>query len=141
MEMSATTLIRRPPKEIYEFLKDIANDVRWRNGVDASGWRSDPPYGVGSIGYAKAGKMETVYRVTVLEPPRRVDWEFIEGPFVGRGGYRLEPVDGGTRFTLVADIKPQGMMRLVGPLFSWVGRRSNRKDVETLRQIMEHSPG
>jgi hypothetical protein len=141
MEMSATIIIRRAPEDIYEYLRDVANDVHWRNGVDASGWRSDPPYGLGSVGYARAGKMETVYRVTLLEPARRVDWQFIEGPFTGRGGYRLEPVEAGTRFTLVADIKPTGTMRLMGPLFYWIGRRSNRKDVETLRQIMDRTPG
>jgi hypothetical protein len=141
MEMSATTIIRRSPEDIYEYVGDVANDVHWRNGVDDSGWRSDPPYGSGSVGFAKAGKMVTVYRVTVLKPAKRVDWEFIEGPFTGRGGYRLEPVEAGTRFTLVADIKPHGMMRLLGPLFYWIGRRSNQKDVETLRQIMENSRG
>lgn len=140
MEISATTIIRRSPKDIYEYVCDVTNDVNWRNDVDDSGWRSDPPVGLGSIGYAKAGKIETVYRITVLLPVKRVDWEFIEGPFTGHGGYRLEVIEGGTRFTLVADIKPRGMMRLLGPLFYWIGRRSNQKDVETLRQIMEDSP-
>ena len=140
MEMSATTILRRPPEEVYEYISDVTNDVHWRNDVDDSGWRSDPPVGPGSVGYAKAGKIETVYRVTVLEPAKRVDWEFIEGPFAGRGGYRLEAVEAATRFTLVADIKPHGMMRLLGPLFYWIGRRSNRKDVDTLRKIMENRP-
>ncbi|KPK12737.1 MAG: hypothetical protein AMJ68_00595 [Acidithiobacillales bacterium SG8_45] len=139
MEISATTIIRRPPEEVYEYISDVANDIHWRNDIDDSGWRSDPPAGLGSIGYAKAGKIETVYRITVLEPVKRIDWEFIEGTFAGRGGYRLEAVDAGTRFTLVADIKPLGALRLLGPLFYWIGRRSNQKDVETLRQIMENS--
>ena len=140
MEFSATTIIRRPPEEVYEYVGDVTNDVHWRNDIDDSGWRSDQPVSLGSVGYAKVGKIETVYRITVLEPVRRVDWEFIEGPFIGRGGYRLEAVGAGTRFTLVADIKPYGMMRLLGPLFYWIGRRSIQKDVETLRQIMEGSP-
>jgi len=140
MEISATTIIRRPREEVYEYISDVTNDVRWRKGLDDSAWRSDPPWGVGSVGYAKAGKIETVYRITVLEPIKRIEWEFIEGPFIGRGGYRLEAVETGTRFTLMADIKPSGMMRLLGPLFYWIGRRSNQKDVETLRQIMENTP-
>jgi hypothetical protein len=140
MEISATIIIRRPPQKIYEYISDVANDVHWRNGVDDSGWQSDPPWGLDSVGYAKAGKIETAYRITILVPLKRVDWEFIEGPFEGHGGYRLEAVETGTRFTLVADIKPHGMLRLLGPLFYWIARRSNQKDVETLRQIMENSP-
>lgn len=140
MEISATTVIKQPPKKIYDYISDVKNDVHWRSGIDDSGWRSDPPWGLGSVGYAKAGKMETVYRITVLVPFKRVDWEFIEGPFVGRGGFRLEAVEAGTRFTLMADIKPLGRMRLLGPLFYWMGKRSNQKDVETLRKILEHAP-
>jgi len=137
MEFSATTIIRRPPEEVYEYISDVTNDVHWRSGVDDSAWRSDPPWGLGSVGYANAGKIKTVYRITVLEPAKRVEWEFIEGSFLGRGGYRLEAVEAGTRFTLMADIRPRGVMRLLGPLFYWIGKRSNQKDVETLRQIME----
>jgi len=140
MEISATTIIRRPPEKVYEYISDVANDVRWRNSVEESGWRSDPPVGLGSIGYANAGKIKTVYRITVLVPFKQVEWEFIKGPFKGRGGYRLEAVEAGTRFTLMADIKPLGAMKLLGPLFYWIGRHSNQKDVETLRRIMESSP-
>ncbi len=69
-----------------------------------------------------------------------IDWELISGPFQGRGGYRLVPVDGGTQFTLVADIEPTGVYKLLGPLFTWQGRRRNQADVEKLRAILESTP-
>jgi hypothetical protein len=75
--------------------------------------------------------------VTTLEPARRVDWQFIEGPLKGRGGYRLEPVTQGTRFTLVADVRSTGVLGRLGPIFGWMVGRWNRADVETLRRILE----
>ena len=137
MDVSATTTIGRSPRDVWEYLSDVTNDVNWRTGIVDSGLRSEGPVGLDSVGYAGTGKFETVYRVTTWEPYERVDWEFIEGPLAGRGGYRLEPVDGGTRFTLVGDVQPSGAMRLMGPAFGWMGRRQNGNDVEALRGILE----
>ena len=137
MDMSATTTIGRSPEEVFGYVAELGNDVNWRSGIVDSGWRCDGSVGPGSVGYSRASRFESVWRVTTYEPTARVDWEFTEGPLKGRGGYRLEPVDGGTRFTLVADIKPFGVMRLLGPAFGWMIRRLNRNDVETLRSILE----
>ena len=69
-----------------------------------------------------------------------VDWELLSGPFNGGGGYRLVPVDSGTHFTLVADVEPTGLYKLLGPLFAWMGRRRNQADVEKLRELLESTP-
>lgn len=64
----------------------------------------------------------------------------LNGPILGRGGYRLKAVEGGTEFALLADVKPAGFYRLLGPLFGWMGRRRNQADVEKLKQILESLP-
>ena len=69
-----------------------------------------------------------------------LDYELLDGPFKGSGGYRLVPVDGGTQFTLVADVEPTGVYKLLGPLFAWQGQRRNQADVEKLRDILESAP-
>jgi hypothetical protein len=137
MDMSATTLIDLLPDDIYEFVSNPTNDVRWRNGVTDAGLTSDPPLQIGSEGYATAGKQTSRWRVTAIAPGTSVDWELIGGPIAGTGGYRLEAVDGRTRFTLVADVAPKGLLRLLGPLFGRMGRRHNLADVEKLRSILE----
>lgn len=136
MDMSATTLIRRSPEDVLEYVTDVARDANWRTGITDSGLRSEGPVGVGSVGYSGGRSFVAVWRITAVEPTR-IDWEFIEGPLKGRGGYRLEPVVEGTRFTLVATIRPVGAMRLLGPVFGWMVRRWNRADVATLKRILE----
>ena len=138
MAMNGSTVIARPAEEIYAYVIDVSNDVNWRTGVERSGLRSDPPIGVGSIGYVAVGDAEATYEVTVVVPNERVDWELKTGPYQGFGGYRFEPVEGGTRFTLVArDVKPTGALKLLGPVFGWIARRQNQADVEKLRDILE----
>ena len=137
MEMSAATVIRVSPETVYRFVADPSNDVQWRAGVTESGLTSDPPLGLGSEGYARAGKAVTHWRVVDIDPGSSMDWELTEGPFGGSGGYRLEPVDGNTRFTLIADVEPRGIYRLLGPLFGRLGRKQNQADVDKLKELLE----
>ena len=87
--------------------------------------------------YLKAGKTVTEWRVAAIDPGSSVDWELVEGPFGGSGGYRLEPADRDTKFTLVADVEPRGVYRLMGPLFGRIGRKQNQADVGKLKSLLE----
>ena len=137
MEMNGTILIDRPVDSVFAYVINVENDIHWRSGVTGSGMRSSDPIGVGSIGYTVAGDQEVEWRVVNYIPGESVDWEFLNGPFVGSGGYRFEPVEGGTQFTLVAAVEPSGVYKLLGPLFGWIGGRRNQADVEKLRDILE----
>ena len=85
-------------------------------------------------------KREVEWRVISYIPGESVAWEYISGPLKGRGGYRLVPVDRGTQFTMAADAEPSGWLKLLGPVFTWMVRRQNQRDVERLRDILESTP-
>jgi hypothetical protein len=140
MEMNGTTVIRRPVDTVFAYVNDVSNDIHWRTGVTGTRLNSGQSLGPGSIGYTRAGDVEIEWRVVAYTAGESVDWELISGPFLGRGGYRLVPVESGTHFTLVADVEPSGVYKLLGPLFAWMGRRRNQADVEKLRDILESTP-
>jgi hypothetical protein len=137
MDLSASTVIRVPTQVVYDFVSDPANDTRWRTGVTESGLTTDPPLSLGSEGFVKAGTRVARWRVKAIQPGASVDWDLTDGPYGGSGGYRLEDLDGSTCFTLVADVKPRGFYRLLGPLFGRLGRKQNQADVERLRSLLE----
>jgi hypothetical protein len=103
---------------------------------------SDGPIGVGSVGYVRVGDAEARWKVISYTPGSSVsvDWEFLDRPYCGTGGYRLVPVDGSTQFTLVADVEPTNWLRFLGPIFPWIGQRQNQRDVEKRREILESTP-
>jgi len=140
MVMHGTTFIARPVETVFAYVNDVANDKNWRTGVTESGLRSDQPLGVGTIGYTRAGEVEAEWKVVGYIPGESMDWELTSGPFLGFGGYRFVPVEGGTEFTLVADVEPSGFYKLLGPVFAWMGHRQNQADVEKLRDILEAIP-
>lgn len=140
MEMNGTTVINRPIEVVCDYVMDVSNDANWRTGLDESGWKTGGTIEPGAIGYSRVGDAEVEWRVVSYVEGESVDWELLSGPIRGRGGYRLVPVEGGTEFTLVADVRPAGWLRLLGPIFTWVGRRQNQRDVEKLRDILESAP-
>lgn len=141
MSMIGTTIINRPIEVVFEYVNDLSHDAEWRNGLDESGWVNDgQEIKVGAVGYTLAAGGRFEWRVLTYIPNERVDWEFISGLFEGRAGYRFKQVDGGTEFTLVADIKPTNWFKYLGPIFSWIGQRQNQADVEKLKAILEAMP-
>ena len=137
MNLNGTTVIGRPVDIVTAYVEDVSNDVYWRKGVTESGLRSGESIAPGTIGYVRAGDLEVEWRVTSYIEGERVDWDLLNGPIKGSGGYRLVAVEGGTQFTLVANVEPTGLYKLMGPLFGWMGRRRNQADVEKLRDILE----
>ena len=137
MEANRTTIINRPVETVYAYVINLANDANWRTGLDESGLRQDQTLEVGAIGYSRAGDMEIEWRVETIVPNELVEWELLNGPFLGRGGYRLKAVEVGTEFTLLADVKPAGFYKLLGPLFGRMARQRNQADVEQLKDILE----
>ena len=140
MEMSATAVIGQPVEDVYDYVIDLANDANWRTGVDESAWQEGEVLGLGAVGHTLAGGQQAVWKVVSYDAGASVDWEVLSGPLMGRGGYRFVPVDGGTQFTLVADIEPSGWLKLLGPVFAWIGRRQNQRDDESLCAILESAP-
>ena len=140
MEANGTTVINRPVDTVYAYVINLNNDANWRIGLDESGLRQGETLDVGAIGYSRAGDVEVEWRVETIVPGELVEWELLNGPFLGQGGYRLKPVAGGTEFTLLADVKPAGFYKLLGPLFGRMARQRNQADVEKLKEILESMP-
>lgn len=140
MNVDATTTIARPVETVFAYVGDPSNDIHWRTGITESGLYTDGPVGVGSVGYVRVGDAEARWKVISYTAGSSVDWEFMDGPYRGLGGYRLVAVDGGTQFTLVADVEPTNWLRFLGPIFPWIGQRQNQRDVEKLRDILESMP-
>jgi hypothetical protein len=137
MEMNATAIINCPVEKLAAYVLDVANDTHWRYKVDESGFRSGDAHSPGSIGFTRVGELEVNWKILSSDAKNSVDWEFLNGPFKGSGGYRFKQVEGGTQFTLVSNVKPTGIYRILGLIFRWVGRRRNQSDVEKLRKILE----
>jgi carbon monoxide dehydrogenase subunit G len=121
-----------PVQDAFDFIADFANSSRWDPGVASSERIDGGPLAVGAryrLGVRVAGRVnEMIYEVTALEPPRRV-------VLAGRGSgvaavddIRFEESAAGTVIDYRADIRLQGLLRLLEPFlgraFDSIGRNA-----------------
>jgi len=121
-----SVVLLHDPSVVWAFLTSEVNDVNWRAPWVRSVRRlSAGPVGVGTryeTVYRFFGQLQTVIvEVTELDPPRRMAWRQVDSDTIvsNVGAYDLEPVDGGTRFTVTGTFTSRGWRRLIDAPFAW----------------------
>ena len=134
-------VIGRPVDEVWEFVHDIANDRLWQTTLVESERLTDGPMGVGTrvreVRHFLGLRIELAWEVTEFEPTRRSAIKGISGPVPLSGGYRLEPVDTGTRFTVSGELDAHGLFKLAEPVFARITARELEANLGHLRDLLE----
>lgn len=113
--------------EAFAFVADFANSARWDPGVATSVRLNEGPVGVGAryqLGIRMSGRVTPMeYEITQLDAPNRV---VLEGR--GSGVHAVDDISfsatpAGTRIEYVADIRLQGVLRLLAPFAGGAFRR------------------
>ena len=136
-----SVVIERPVEEVFAFATDPQNDPLWQSTSLETERTSKGPVGVGAT-FRNTSKflgrrIETAYKVTEMEPPRRQCVKIVSGPIPGSGCYLFEPAGGGTRFTQTFDAEVGGFFRLTEPLVARAIRRQTEADMATLKDVLE----
>src|SRR3954451_19272069 len=129
--------IARPAAEVFAFVADQRNDVRWCPKVRSVERLSDDRYAVvhKPVPLRPARRMElTVVR---LDPPRQLELRQDDGTDVFRVTYTLEPTAaGGTRFRQRSDAE-LGVPRFLHPLWRRGIGRDLARQLRELKQVLE----
>jgi uncharacterized protein YndB with AHSA1/START domain len=140
-QFGGSIVLDKPIEEVFRFLTDPDRDTNWRRPhVLSSRKLTDGPLGVGSRFETVNkfwGKKETVVtEITSMQPPTELAWKQVnKGTFGTDGGYRLEPANGGTRFTLALTGEGRGFFKLLAKRFT---RYQDQKVIPLfLRQLKE----
>jgi uncharacterized protein YndB with AHSA1/START domain len=144
-DFRGTSVIARPPEEVFDFLADGANDRKFSPRVLEIEKVTDGPVGAGTVyrSTVKDAGMKTKreFEITEFERPTRIRWAERSKNLVtaSAGGYDLEPVEGGTRLTVFNELEGHGFGKLVLPL----ALRAARKDADDfagrIKQAVESS--
>ena len=137
--------IAKPPHEVWNAIADYGFDQSWRKGL--LDMTPDPPGGP-----AVGTKVHEVLRssgreyvadtvVTTVDPG--VSYEFSGSGTIGglRGGRSVRATRDGNAsvFTYDIQLEPKGGMRLLRPILGPMLRSGLRKDLQTLRALLEAS--
>ncbi|MDX2342603.1 MAG: SRPBCC family protein [Acidimicrobiia bacterium] len=128
LEETATTSLTTA--EAYANVGEFANIQEWDPGVISSTKTSDEPTGVGTVydmDLSYGGRvMKMQYRVTAIEPGKRVVLEGSGGVVKAIDSIEFESIAGETKVTYTADLGLKGIARLIEPFmkgrFAEIGR-------------------
>ena len=139
-----SVLIDRPLEEVFAFLSDPRKDPEWSGASDEM-LPIDPGEPIRSgkrfqqIGSFLGRRLEFLVEVTAYEENHRFGMKVVSGPFRFAGVRTVETEDGYTRVTFTGGGESHGFFRLAEPLLEKVAALRLKRDLATLKQVLERS--
>ena len=142
MHVEDSVEINRPLHEVFEYVSEVANYPEWMAHVLEV--RKDTPgppqqsdrfvVAIESVGR----RFETPYERTSYEADRRYTDRAVGGPIPNQWWHSaFQEVPVGTRFTRAVEVESGGLLKLLEPLQKRAARRQLKKDLQTLKQVVE----
>jgi hypothetical protein len=144
LRVEESVLINRAPADVFAFLENTGNDVKWSATTVESGFLDPGDNRVGrrgrTVGRFLGRRIELIWEITAYDPPKQIEYRVVEGPLENESVYRVEAEGDGCRFTFALEF-PRGHRGLFGkladPLFVRMLGRQARADLDNLRDILE----
>jgi hypothetical protein len=135
-------VIERAPSEVAAFAQDPENAPRWYVNIESVEWETPPPLGVGSriafVAHFLGRRLAYTYEIVELIPNSRLVMRTSEGPFPMETTYTWEAAGAqSTRMKLRNRGTPSGFSRVVAPFMAAAMKRANRKDLASLKALLE----
>ena len=131
MRAELTIEIARTPEDVFSYLTDVSNLPAWQAGVKRATRRE------GKIEESRSllgRELHTTLEVVEQDEPRVFTLRALDSPVPFTVRHELEPADGGTRLTVIADGDVPGF---AAGLLSRRAERQFRKDFERLKRILK----
>lgn len=136
--------VDRPIGYVFAYLADFENSPEWNYAIAETKKTSDGPVGVGTT-YRQVRTLprpsEETFEITVYEPERSLAIRGTLGPFGGELEYHLEPVERGTRVTNEVELRPRGILGVVGQLAGSRVKEAVAANLGELKRILESGGG
>ncbi|HEX6700525.1 MAG TPA: SRPBCC family protein [Gaiellaceae bacterium] len=140
-KIERSIVIERPVEEVWDFVHDPAKDALWQTTLAESEKLTHGPMRVGTrvreVRHFLGVRIELAWEVTEYEPNVRSAIRGISGPIPLTGGYRFEPVEAGTRFTVSGELDAHGLFKLAEPVFARITRRELEANLGHLKDLLE----
>ena len=140
MRIRKSTYISRPAEDVFWFVAEPTNDVRWRSEVRSVQVVSAVRQGVGTHRremVAYQGKpAEANVEITEFEPGSRICFR-IHGGMRAHGCYDMRPEGDGTRFGFSATVELKGKAAMLERYILQVVEKTVEDDLKRLKTILE----
>jgi carbon monoxide dehydrogenase subunit G len=133
--------INKPAAEVFAFMSDFANDMKWQSGLIRSEQTSDGPMGVGTTGlYVQKfmGKeMKNEVQVTAYEPPTRFAVKTTSGPVQFEFTGVFQETGGGTQVDISMKGEASGFFKVAEGMIKAELEKTLDADFIKLKKLLE----
>jgi uncharacterized protein YndB with AHSA1/START domain len=133
-------VIRKPVKQVFDFISTPENDGRWQAGKPETKQTSQGPMGLGST-FQSASQdggrpNENNFEVTAFKPERKFAFKSVSTQM--STSYVFDAVEAGTRLTATTQPPdPRGVLKLASPFLAGQFRRQFVNNMARMKKLLE----
>jgi uncharacterized membrane protein len=142
VDVSTEIVIERPRDRVAEYAADPSNAPEWYDNITSVEWVTEQPLALGTqtdfVARFLGRRLAYTYEVVEYQPREKLVMRTAQGPFPMETTYTwIDIGDDRTRMILRNRGAPKGFSKVVAPFVSSAVRRANRKDLDSLKSIVE----
>jgi uncharacterized membrane protein len=141
IKVDESVVIQRPVEEVFAFLTDHRNDIRWQDGLLEVRLTPDGPVGVGThvaeVRKFLGRRIESTGVITEFVPNVKSARKTVAGPMDVSGYMAFEPVGEGTKVTQHMEMHTRGFMALADALVGGSLRRALAAGLGDVKALLE----
>jgi carbon monoxide dehydrogenase subunit G len=140
-ETENSIFINRPPQDVFNIITDPAKQSLWQSMTELAEWSTNGSHGVGSTQRVAARflgrRIESEIEITAWEPPHRVDYKFVNGPYPAEVSNTLQPQGEGTLLKAQSQGEMGSFFKLAEGLVARQLEKQLTTNFESLKLLME----
>ena len=135
--------IKRPADKVFAYTTDVKTWTKWQSNFTEAEQMSQGPVGVGTAFKGKIHMMgltmKWIAKAREYEPNEKFGIYIKYGNITVEQHNTYDPVEGGTRFTVVYDMKPGGLLilRLISLMIISSTGKALKQSLSNLKSILE----
>jgi len=133
--------IKRPVDKVFAFTSDAKSWPKWQSTFPDAEQTSQGPVGVGTTFkgtiHMMGLTMKWTAKATEYEPNRKFGKNITCGSITNEQHNTYDRIEGGTKFTIVYNMKVGGLMKLFSPMIVSSTRKALKKALSNLKGILE----
>jgi len=139
--IEGTVIIKSPADKVFAYTTEAKSWPKWHGAIPEAEQTSKGQMGVGTTFRGKSRMMgqtsEWTAKMTEYEPHKRWGKVIDSGSLVVNDKLVCDPAEGGTRLTMVYEVKVGGILKLLSPVIISSMRKQLKLDLASLKGILE----